>query len=61
MKIAVSITYSKPQLRQLGVVVDGKPWYQEFMNVRSGLSKGLSIGEHYLSIRIDPAPLDADV
>jgi len=56
MKIEVRLTYDEPQLRRLDIVIDGKPWYQEFMNVASGVSKNLPIGEHYLSINIDPAP-----
>lgn len=58
MNIVVGITYSGPQVRQLDVVVDGKPWYQELMNVASGLVKDLPIEEHYLSIRVDPTPPD---
>ncbi len=56
MNIVVGITYVDPQLCRLDVVVDGKPWYQQFMNVASGLVHDLPIGEHYLSIRIDPMP-----
>ncbi len=56
MNIELTVSYSEPELRRLDVVVDGEPWYQEIMIVRSGLSKGLSIGEHNLSINIHPAP-----
>ena len=56
MNIKVSLTYGEPQLRRLDVIVDGEPWYQEFMNVAAGLITDMRIGEHYLSINIDPAP-----
>lgn len=60
MNIVVGLTYKKPQIRQLDVAVDGKPWYQELMNVASGLVRDLPIEEHYLSIRIDPTPLEKE-
>ena len=56
MNIALTLAYFEPQLRRLDVVVDGKPWYQDIMNVVSGLATNLQIGEHSLSIHIDPQP-----
>ena len=60
MNIELSITYSEPQLRRLDVVVDGEPWYQEFLAVRSGLIRNLPIRGHYLSIKIAAAPLERE-
>ena len=57
MKIAVSVMYYEPELRRLYIAVDDKPWYQEFLYVRSGLNRNLVIEEHSLSVVIDPEPL----
>ena len=57
MKIVVRIAYNEPEVRQLDVIVDGKPWYQEFLLVQVGLSRYLVIGEHSLSIEIGPEPI----